>query len=29
MLTRVNKLSDKALLVKLTIKRAALTKRDH
>lgn len=28
MLTRVNKLSDKALLVKLTIKRAALTKRD-
>lgn len=29
MLTRVSKLSDKAMLVKLTIRRAALTKRDH
>jgi hypothetical protein len=29
MLTKVTKLSDKAMLVKLTIKRAALTKRDQ
>lgn len=29
MLTRVSKLSDKALLVKLTIRRAALTRRDN
>jgi hypothetical protein len=29
MLTKVNKLSDKALLVKLTLRRAALTKRDN